>query len=103
MVARPLCLLLCYDVSMRIIILYHPASDHGRTIEEYVHEFGVRNPEVSLEGVSVDTREGADKATTYGITMYPSMLAVREDGSLAQVWQGLPLPLMNEVAYFAIN
>lgn len=103
MVARPAYATLWYDVSMRIIILYHPASDHGRTIEEYVHEFGIRNPEVSLEGMSVDTREGAVMASTYDVTMYPCMLALREDGSLAQVWQGLPLPLMNEVAYFAFN
>lgn len=103
MVAQHTRATLWYDVSMRIVILYHPASDHGRTVDEYVHEFGVRNPEVSLEGVSVDTREGANLATTYDVVAYPCMLAVREDGSLAKAWQGLPLPLMNEVAYFAFN
>jgi hypothetical protein len=88
---------------MRIIILYHPASDHSRIIEEYVHEFTHRNPEVVLEGISVDTREGANLATLYDIVAYPCMIATREDGSLAKAWQGLPLPLMNELAYFAVS
>lgn len=87
---------------MKIIILYHPNSDHGRTIDEYVHEFVARNPEVSLEATSVDTREGANIATLYGVMQYPSMLALRDDGSVAKSWEGLPLPLMNEVAYFTI-
>lgn len=88
---------------MKIVILYHPASDHSRTVEEYVHEFTRRNPEVSLEGVSVDTRPGAQMATLYDIVAYPCMVALRQDGSLAKAWQGLPLPLMNEVAYFTFS
>ena len=88
-------------ISMKIVILYHPESDHSRVIEEYVHEFVHRNPEISLEAVSVDTREGANTAARYDIVAYPSMLAIRENGELAKAWDGLPLPLMNEVAYFA--
>lgn len=88
---------------MKIVILYHPASDHSRTVEEYVHEFTHRNPEVALEGLSVDTRPGAQMATLYDIVAYPCMVAVRQDGSLAKAWQGLPLPLMNEVAYFTFS
>ena len=88
---------------MKIIVLYHPASDHGRTVEEYVHEFMFRNPEVDLQAISVDTRDGADKAKVYDVIAYPSMLAIREDSSLAHAWQGLPLPLMNEVAYYTFQ
>ena len=88
---------------MKIIILYHPQSDHSRIIEEYVHEFVARSPEVSLEAISVDTRSGANMAQTYDVVQYPSMLAVRENGELAQAWQGLPMPLMNEVAFFALT
>ena len=88
---------------MRIIVVYRPNSDHGRVVEEYLHEFGVRNPEVAVEVYSIDTREGAHVAKLYGIVQYPCMLAVRGDGQLAQTWQGLPLPLMNEVAYYALS
>ncbi len=88
---------------MKIVILYHPNSEHGRTIDDYVHEFGMRNPEVSFDALSVDTRAGANVATLYGVMQYPCMLALREDGSVAKDWQGLPLPLMNEVAYFTMS
>ena len=87
---------------MKIVILYKPNSDHGRVVEEYLHEFAVRNPEVSFNALSVETREGANTATLYDVMQYPSMLALRQDGSVAKSWQGLPLPLMNEVAYFTI-
>ena len=88
---------------MKISILYHPHSDHSRLVEEYVHEFTHRNPEVSLEAVSVDTHAGATMADVYDIVAYPSMLAIRENGELAKAWQDLPLPLMNDVAYFAFS
>lgn len=85
---------------MNIVILYHPESDHSRIIEEYVHDFTKVNPEVSMKLLSVDTREGANAATTYDVTSYPAMLALKEDGGLAKLWSGLPMPLMNDVAYF---
>ena len=88
---------------MRIVILYHPESDHSRIVEEYVHDFTHQDPDVSVEALSIDTRDGATMATVYDIVAYPSMLALREDGSLAKAWQGLPLPLMNDVAYFAVS
>ena len=88
---------------MRIIVVYRPNSDHGRVVDEYLHEFSVRNPEVAVEAYSIDSREGSHVAELYGVVQYPSMLAVRSDGQMAQTWQGLPLPLMNEVAYFALS
>lgn len=88
---------------MKIVILYHPQSDHSRVVEEYVHEFVIRNPEMSIEAVSVDAREGATTAEVYDVVQYPSMLALRESGELVKDWQGLPLPLMNDVAFFALS
>jgi len=88
---------------MKIVILYHPQSDHSRTVEDYVYEFSKRNPEVSLEALSVDTRSGSNMARTYDVVQYPTMIALRENGELAQSWPGIPLPLMNEVAYFAFS
>ena len=88
---------------MKIAILYHPASDHGRTVEEYVHDFTFRNPEVEMEVLSVDTIAGAKMAELYDVTAYPSMLAMREDRELVKMWVGLPLPLMNDVAYFTFT
>ena len=88
---------------MKIVILYHPASDHSRTVEEYVHDFGHLYPEVDISLLSIDTREGADKASTYDVTDYPAMMALRESGELLKLWVGLPLPLRNDVAYFSFT
>ena len=88
---------------MKIVILYHPESEHGRLVDEYVHDFVARNPDVSLESLSVDVLEGAKMAELYDIMAFPAMLAIRENGELAKAWAGLPLPLMNEVAFFAIS
>lgn len=87
---------------MKIVILYHPRSDHSREVEEYVHEFIIRNPEVTIEAISLETREGADMATLYGVMKYPCMMTLRDDGVQTKSWEGLPFPLMNEVAYYAI-
>ncbi len=88
---------------MKIVILYHPQSDHGRIVEEYVHDFTARNPEVAMEVLSVDTKDGANLAELYDIVSYPSMLALKENRELVKSWEGLPLPLMNDVAYFTFT
>ncbi len=88
---------------MKIVILYHPKSEQARAVDEYVREFGFRNPDVSLELKSVDEKNGAQFAELYGIVSYPAMLAVGDDGQMAKLWDGEHLPLMNEVAYFAFG
>lgn len=88
---------------MKIIVLYRPASDHGRVVEEYLHDFTRNNPEIEMQILSVDTPDGAHAAELYDITAYPTLLAVRGDGELVTTWAGLPLPLMNEVAYYAFS
>jgi hypothetical protein len=79
------------------MILYRPASEFARIVEEYSHDFE-RTKGKTIELVSLDTREGSDLARLYGVTVYPAMLAVRDDGQLMKDWQGPQLPLMNEVA-----
>ncbi|HSX32361.1 MAG TPA: hypothetical protein VLF43_03800, partial [Candidatus Saccharimonadales bacterium] len=51
-----------------------------------------------LELISLDTRDGAATASLYDIMSYPAILALADDGSVLNVWQGKPLPLMAEVA-----
>ena len=88
---------------MKIIILYRPASDHGQSVDEFVKEFSYRKPDLSLDVLSVETREGAEMANLYGIMVYPAMMVIGEDGQIDKDWQGLPLPLMDEVAYYALG
>ncbi|HYF97241.1 MAG TPA: hypothetical protein VD947_04375 [Patescibacteria group bacterium] len=54
-----------------------------------------------LELVSVDTRDGSATATLYDVMKCPAVLALADDGSVLQEWQGETMPLLNEVSYYA--
>lgn len=81
---------------MRALILYHPKSDHSGIVEDYIRDFkNFKNKQ--LEGVSLETVEGADLAKLYDVTRYPAVLVIGPDGQLQQLWQEDHMPLMNEV------
>lgn len=84
---------------MRLCFLYHPASEHRLQVEEYAREFRRIHPS-DIELISVDTRQGAELAQVYDVVQYPALLAIKDDGSLVQYWQGDTLPLMDEVASY---
>jgi hypothetical protein len=65
---------------------------------DYAAEFE-RYKGKSLDLVSLETIEGADLAELYGISRYPAILVMAENGSLQYMWQGTPLPLMDELSY----
>jgi hypothetical protein len=85
---------------MKVLILYRPQSEHATTVEMFVrdfehqHDLGSKN----IELISVDTRDGAATASLYDIWSFPAILALDMDGRVLNIWQGLPLPLMDEVA-----
>lgn len=85
---------------MKAIILYHPKSEHGGLVEDFAKEFE-RYKRKKIDLVSVETIEGADLAKLYGIIAYPAVLAKSDEGALQRLWQGGPLPLMDELAYYA--
>ena len=84
---------------MKVIALYRPNSEHARPIEEYARDFE-RQRGKAIELMSLDTRDGAEKANLYSIMQYPALVAVRDDGQLLRDWQGARLPLMDEVAAY---
>jgi 3-deoxy-D-manno-octulosonic acid (KDO) 8-phosphate synthase len=86
---------------MKVLILYRPNSEHGRLIEDFIHEYQHRHQATHLEVLSIDTREGSATATLYDIMQYPAILVVQTDGNVQKVWQGETLPLMDEVASYA--
>lgn len=96
--------LLCYtENAMKVLILYRPNSEHGRQIEEFIHEYQARHQPDHLEVLSLDTREGSATATLYDIMQYPAILVLQTDGNVQKVWEGDQLPLMDEVAAYATN
>ena len=81
---------------MKLLILYHDKSDHALSTESYakdIERFGGLKPEL----ISLETVEGDHNARLYDITQYPAIVAIKNDGQMSGLWQGLPLPLINEV------
>lgn len=84
---------------VKLVILYRPNSEHATEVESFVREFQrLHDVGRKLEMLSVSSREGAATASIYDVLDYPAILALADDGSVLNLWQGQPLPLMNEVA-----
>lgn len=85
---------------MKTIVIYKQHSDHARAVETFMGDYE-RVTGGQLEAVDPETREGADLCRTHDIVEYPSVVALADDGSIRQLWRGIPLPLVSEVSYFA--
>jgi methyl coenzyme M reductase alpha subunit len=83
---------------MRILVFYKSVSEHGRSVEEFMHEF-TRRTGRDLESVDPDSREGGIQAETYDVVEYPTIIALRSDGSELARWRGT-LPTISEVSYY---
>lgn len=87
---------------MKVVVLYRSDSEHGRNVEQYVREF-TRRTAKPLKLIEVDSVEGSDLAKLYDVTQYPAIVATANDGSLQNMWQGEPLPLIDEVAGYVLE
>lgn len=85
---------------MKVVVLYRRDSDYGRSVEEFIHEFRRAHGSTEIEEVSLDTPEGAEIQKVYGLVDQPAILALKDDGSMLNMWQGKTLPLMNDVASY---
>lgn len=86
---------------MKVLVLYRPNSEHGRLVEEFIHDFQSRHQSERLEVLNIDTRDGSAMASLYDVMQYPAILVLQTDGYLQKAWQGERLPLMDEVASYA--
>lgn len=84
----------------KITILYHANSEQDSLVQEYQREYQKRTSgKISL--LNLETQEGESLASAIGAVQYPAIVALSEDGSrFLQLWQGEPLPLINEVFYY---
>lgn len=87
--------------SMKVLILYRPNSEHGRVVEEFVHDYQRQHQSDRLEVLNIDTRDGSATAALYDVMQYPAVMVLRTDGYVQKLWQGETLPLMDEVASYA--
>ncbi|HYH36371.1 MAG TPA: hypothetical protein VD706_02630 [Candidatus Saccharimonadales bacterium] len=86
---------------MKVLVLYRPNSEHGRLVEEFIHEFQVRHRDARLEVLNIDTRDGSATASLYDVMQYPAILVLQTDGYVQKIWEGGQLPLMDEVVSYA--
>lgn len=83
---------------MKLLVLYRPDSEHATEVETFVRDFQHQHDLGSkLEMLSINTRDGSAMSNLYDIMSYPSFLALADDGSVLNSWQG-SIPLMDEVA-----
>lgn len=82
---------------MKTLVLYRLHSDHGRDVEEFIEDLKKSGASIKVEVMNVDTREGMSTASLYDVTRYPAIMVLRDDGILQKLWEGVPLPMINEV------
>lgn len=88
---------------MKVLVLYRPNSEHGRLVEEFIHDFQHQHHGERLEVLNIDTRDGSATASLYDVMQYPAILVLQSDGYAQKIWEGDHLPLMDEVASYARN
>jgi len=87
-----------------LLILYRPNSEHETAVDAFVRDFQHQYESArKVELVSLNTRDGAATASLYDVVDYPAILALADDGSILNLWQGTPLPLMDEVAGYSYD
>lgn len=84
---------------MSIKVVYKEASDHGRTVREFLHDFK-RRTGYDIEVLDPETRQGTEITRVYDIVEYPTIIALAERGEVRNMWRGLPLPTIDEVSYY---
>lgn len=88
---------------MRLVALYRRNSEQARPMYEFIEQFRRRYPDKPFDELDIDTRDGAAEASLYGVTQYPAIIATSYDGSVLGMWEGMPLPLIDEVAGAVID
>ncbi len=78
-------------------MFYRKNSEQERPIIEFKEMMRRRHPDVDIVEMDLNTRDGADEARLYNITQYPAILVTAIDGSMQGLWEGSPLPLIDEV------
>ena len=85
---------------MRIVCVTKEGRDYSRTVSDYLEDFYRRT---GREIETMDPDQSPAFCEAYDIVEYPTILALDNSGGVAASWKGLPLPLFDEIAYYASN
>jgi len=95
--------IIVYTHRMRMTVLYRKNSEQARPVYEFLEMFSRRYPGKRVQELDIDTREGSSEAVLYGVISYPAMIITAYDGRVIGFWQGMPLPLIDEVAAMLLD
>lgn len=84
---------------MRVVVVYKEESDHAREVTDYLRDFE-RQTGRTIETMNPDSRDGIEFCRVYDIVEYPTIIAIREEGQLQNMWRGRPLPTISEVSFY---
>ena len=90
-------------LGMKVFMFSRDGRDYSRAADEFVENMRRRYKDREITLVNLDTREGDAQASLYDITQYPAIVVADDDGRPRDSWQGLPLPLIDEVMGTLIN
>lgn len=85
---------------MRVVVLSKERTDYARDVETFMGDFS-RITGRQLTHLDPESPEGVATCEAYGILQFPTLLALSDDGHMLQMWQGMPLPTINEVSYYS--
>lgn len=84
---------------MRVVCIYRDKQDYTRSVIEWLEN--VRR-QTGHEVETMDPDENPNFCEAYDIVEYPTILALDDNGKVANMWRGRTLPLINEVLYYMI-
>lgn len=85
---------------MKAYVIYKIESDHARAVTDFLRDFQSRTGK-KIETIDPESSDGSSFCRTYDIVEYPTVIATDNNGVLQNQWRGLPLPLIDEVSYYA--
>ena len=83
---------------MVLVALYRKNSEQYRPVYEFLEMLRRRYPGKPIVELDIDTRDGAAEAILYDVMQYPALIVRSLDGHVQGMWEGEPLPLIDEVA-----
>ncbi len=81
------------------MVIYRDESEHARIVDEFLRDFHSQTGH-ELETLDPDSPSGAELCRNYDIVEYPTLIAIADDGTMQNMWSGLPLPTISEVSYY---
>jgi len=88
---------------MKTVIYSREQRDYSRAVTEFIEMFARKYPGQTIEMKSPDTREASSLMSMLGVDRYPAIVVTRDNDAVVQMWQGEPLPLLDEVAAYALG